>query len=225
VDCDQLDGSSDDGSHDPGCTSRDPVAPAIPPTTTASRAAPHRVTHHRSGNRPPSIGIGGFQHRRAIELVAGRPPLSKADSARAGKNHHVHQRQHGDNGDSGRLKVVPRLLESNNDKRWNKVDLQQEKEGGRVDRARVPRSVPIPRRLPDAIHDATLSAHHLRSAERAASLPLCEERERPRNPRRGRRAEIPKRGHRSRRSSFIFESAANRCTKSLVAGYNSRHVW
>ena len=56
--------------------------------------------------------------------LTGCPLLHEADRAQAGKNHHVRQHQHGDNGDGGRLDVVIGLLESDNDKRRNEVDRQ-----------------------------------------------------------------------------------------------------
>ena len=48
---------------------------------------------------------------------AGCPLLHKAHPAQAGKNDHIHLRQHGDNGDGGRLDVAIGLLESDNDNR------------------------------------------------------------------------------------------------------------
>ena len=142
----------------PYWTSRDPVAPAIAPTTTKSRAAQTALPPTTRTTARPNPGVGGLQCPRPIDLVAGRPPLHKADPADAGKNHHVHQHQHGDNGDGGRLDVVIGLLESDNDKRRKEVDRQHHEKRDREDRPRVPRSVPIPRPLPDAIHAATLNA-------------------------------------------------------------------
>ena len=101
----------------PYWTSRDPVAPAIAPTTTNSSGGPDSVATTARTTAPPSPGVGGLQCRRPIDLVAGRPLLHKAAPAQAGKNDHVHQHQHGDNGDGGRLDVAIGLLESDNEKR------------------------------------------------------------------------------------------------------------
>jgi len=109
----------------PYWTSRDASAPAIAPTRTKTKGAHNRVAYHRSGNHPPSPGVGGLQRACPLDLVAGCPLLHKAEQSAAGKSHHIPAHQHGDNGDGGRLDVVTRLLESDNAKRWNKVNRRQ----------------------------------------------------------------------------------------------------
>jgi len=103
---------------------------AIRPLRRSHRRGPNqgahnRLAYHRSGNHPPSPGVGGLQRACPLDLVAGCPLLHKAEQSAAGKSHHIPAHQHGDNGDGGRLDVVTRLLKSDNAKRWNKVDRRQ----------------------------------------------------------------------------------------------------
>jgi hypothetical protein len=48
--------------------------------------------------------------------VTRRPLISQANPAKAGKDDHVRQHQHGDSGDDGHLDVVTGLFESDDDK-------------------------------------------------------------------------------------------------------------
>jgi hypothetical protein len=56
--------------------------------------------------------------------MTGRPLLRKAQPSVAGKKKHVSLHRHGDKGDGGRLHVVTRSLETDNQKRHNQVDRQ-----------------------------------------------------------------------------------------------------
>ena len=65
----------------PYWTSRDPVAPAIAPTTTNSSATQTALTA-TARTTAPGPGVGGFQCLRPIDLMASRPLLHKAEPAR-----------------------------------------------------------------------------------------------------------------------------------------------
>ena len=79
VHSDQLDGSSDDGAQDPVLDEPRPGRPGDRTDNDQEQGGPNSVARHRSGNRPPSPGVGGVQCPRPIDLVAGRPLLREAD--------------------------------------------------------------------------------------------------------------------------------------------------
>ena len=69
-----------------------------------------------------------------------------------------------DDGDACGLDVAIGLLVGDNDERQYEVGRQEHGEHDGANRPRVPRSVPIPHPLPDAIHDARLNAGKRRAA-------------------------------------------------------------
>ncbi len=105
-------------------TSRDPLAPAIAPTMT-DKSEPNSGVPQRSENSPPSKGVGGLEGCRSIDLVAGRPLLSRAEPPDIGKSPYAVQHQRGENGD-GRLDVVTGLFDSDNETRPEEVDRQRD---------------------------------------------------------------------------------------------------
>ena len=83
--------------------------------------------------------------------------LGRADPTQAGKDRQLHQHGHGHKDADDSLDVVARPLESNNNERREEVDRQHQRQEDRAHHPRVPRSVTIPRPLPDAVHAARLS--------------------------------------------------------------------
>ena len=142
-------------------TSRHTVAPAIAPTTTPSRAAHTTSIASDSDDRPPRVGEGGAQCRHRIDLVARCPHLNRArTSFNPGRTTQVGLYQHGDSGDDGRGDKATRSFESDDDQRVTAEDEQPQQVNEDADRPRIPRSVPIPQPLKDAVHAATLNVRH-----------------------------------------------------------------
>src|SRR6185312_5525133 len=108
--------------------------------------------------RAPSVGVGRFERACRVDVLPGGPPLREAQPAKAGQSHGVHRDQLDDDRDSGCFKVLIGTLECDNEKSWDDVDGQGKCGGQREHRPRIPRPVPIPRPLPNAIHVATLDA-------------------------------------------------------------------
>src|ERR1700757_1825582 len=79
------------------------------------------MTPEHSDDEPPCPDVCGFQCLRAIDLVAGCPPLHTAAAAQPGTNHHASEDQPYDNRDGCRLDVMMGLLESDNEKRAGRV--------------------------------------------------------------------------------------------------------
>ena len=113
--------SSDDGAQDPVLDEPRPGRPGDRTDNDRKQGGRNSVGRHRSRNRRASPGVGRVQCPCLIDLAAGCPSLRSAEPAPAGKNDHIHQHQHGDNGCGGRLDVVIGLLESDDDKRQNEV--------------------------------------------------------------------------------------------------------
>ncbi len=138
-------------------TSREPVTPTIGPTTADSTPAKTALAVTIRTNNFPGPGVGRGQCFRPIDLLTCRPPLHNATLPRTEKNGRPMQHRRGDNGDSGRFRVVARLLDSNNEKRPKKVNGQRQWHYEGVERPRVPRPIPIPHPLPEAIHPERLN--------------------------------------------------------------------
>ena len=130
------------------------VAPAIAATTAKTVAAHTALPATHASKRPPRPVIGGGQRARPIDLTACCPLLHDAARADTGKSRHVHHQRQGGNDEGDRLDVMAGPLESDDENRWKQVDRQRCEEDDRAHRPRVPRCVPIPRPLPDAVHAA-----------------------------------------------------------------------
>lgn len=121
-----------------------------------ARAAPHGIEHYPSGDRRASPGIRVFQCPCTIDLATRRPLLRTAKPSATGKNHHERQHRNRDTGDDGRLDLLARLLESHDHERPNEGTRQEHGEHNYPDHPPIRRAVPVPRPLPNAIHDGRL---------------------------------------------------------------------
>ena len=74
-------GSSEGGAQDPVLDEPRPGRPGDRTDNDEQQRCANGAGPHRSGNHPPSPDVGAFQRPCAIDLVACRPLLHKADPA------------------------------------------------------------------------------------------------------------------------------------------------
>ena len=113
----------------PYWTSRDPVAPAIAPTTTDSRATQDSVAPPPLEPLPPESRCR-WRPVPSPDRPRDRPPTAPQGGLgpKPGRITTYTSTSSGDNGDGGRLDVVTGLLESDNEKRPKKVDRQRQRQ-------------------------------------------------------------------------------------------------
>ncbi len=123
----------------------------------------HRSRYHRhcSDGLSTAPGIRILERLCAINLDAGRPLLCATKVVATGEIGEERHAQPNDHGDNERCTVAAGFLRRQHNPGPNEEDRQSRGERNYRDHPQVPRPVPIPRPLPEAVHSATLDAEHI----------------------------------------------------------------